>query len=195
MLPTRDLPAGAVHTIGIWPPWPGAWYRWVLAIVEGGAVPQLVAQLGLGESELFVPAEGAAKGKPCVCLGECQVVTQAPMVYGPEAAYPLSEVARLTREFSRPRQQADVLAMKKAGAEADRRAKLAEDLARQDRQKAEQAAAEAARLKADPRHQMKELRERLERLEGEKQREADEEAAALRRKIAELEAERKKDVT
>jgi hypothetical protein len=157
-----------------------------LAVVEASAVPQLVARLGLGEGELFVPAEGAARGKPCICLGECQVVTQTPMVYGPENAYALSEVARLTREFSRPRQQADVLAMKKAGEEAARKAKLQEDLARQDRQRAEQAAVEESRRRADPMFQLKELREQVARLQAAQNRAAADEAAALQRKIAEL---------
>jgi hypothetical protein len=193
MLTTRDLPAGAVHTLGIWPPWPGAWYKWVLAIAEASAVPQLVARLGLGEGELFLPAEGPAKGKPCICLGECQVVTQTPLAYGPEPAYALPEVARLTREFSKPRQQADILALKKAGEEATRRARLDEDLRRQDRQRADQAAVEESRRRADPRVQLKEMRERLEKLENERRQQDAEEAAALRAKLEAMEAERRKE--
>jgi hypothetical protein len=161
MLPTRDLPAGAVHTISLWPPWPGAFSRMTLALVEAAAVPQLVAKLGLGEAELFVPAEGAANGKPCVVLGECKVVTQTPMVYGCEDAYPLPEVGRLTRVFSKPRQEADIAALKKAAAEAARADKLAEENRRLEENRRREEARLEAQRRASPMYRIRELEKKL----------------------------------
>jgi hypothetical protein len=133
--------------------------------------------------------------QPCVVLGEAEPVgpgENGGLLYGPEVSYELPAAVELTRLFSRPKQQADVASLKKAGEEATRRAKLDEDLRRQDRQRADAAAAEAARLKADPRVQLREMRERLEKLEAERQQQAAEEAAALRAKLEAMERERGK---
>jgi hypothetical protein len=171
----------------------------MMVLCEASAVPDLLGKLKLEAGELYTPAAGVPVGKPCVVLGEAEPVgtgERGGLLYGPLAKYEIPAAAELTRLFSRPRQQADILALKKAGAEADRREKLEAELRRQDRVKADQAAAEEARRRADPRVQLKEMRERLEKLESERQQQAAEEAATLRARLEQMEAEKKrKDAT
>jgi hypothetical protein len=168
LIPTRDLPAGSVSTITLWPPWPGAYCRLVLAIVEAAALPEaLRAKLGLEDAEYYVPTEGAANGKRCVIFGECKVVTQIPMLYGPEDTYLLSEAVRLTRAFSKPRVQADLVEQRRLGIEAERAERLAAENRRlEENRRNEEARLEAAR-KASPLARIKDLEKRLNEALGE----------------------------
>jgi hypothetical protein len=194
---TRSLPATAVTVVQL--PWPvfrlDGICRSMLVLCEASAAGALVEKLGLAPAELFTPASGALAGKPCLVLSEADPVgpgERGGLLYGPPERVEVQAAAELTRLFSRPKVVADLEAQRKAGAEADRRAKLAEDLKRQDMQKAEQAAAEEARRRADPRAQLREMRERVEKLEAERRQQDAEEAAELQRKINEMEAGKKR---
>src|SRR5262249_33894976 len=153
-------------------------------------------RLRLTPQELFVPATGAPAGRACVVLGEAVAAgpgERGTLVYGPEARYDLGAAADLCRLFSRPKQVSDREALRKAGEEASRKARVEEELRRQDRVKAEQAAVEASRARNDPMRQVHELRQQVARLEQAHSQAAAAEAEALRARLAELlEAEKKR---